>query len=78
MFDSRFEKLNRMLKEHGMVEKLLYRLDEVLVITGLSRSVVYEMMSRREFPAPVRISPRSVAWHREDIEKWVDSRPQAT
>ena len=61
-----------------MVEKRLYDTDEVLEITGLSKSVLYEMVARGEFPAQVRISPRRVAWHRTDIEKWLESLPQAT
>ncbi|WP_208347723.1 helix-turn-helix transcriptional regulator [Pseudaestuariivita rosea] len=38
-----------------MVEKHYRRL-EVEEITGLSRTTIYKMMSRGEFPRPVRLS----------------------
>jgi prophage regulatory protein len=37
------------------------RLPEVLYTTGLSRSTVYEMMSRRQFPAQVSLGGKNVA-----------------
>ena len=60
------------------LERRVVRIKEVLEITGLSKSVVYDMVSRNEFPRPVRISHRAVAWHQADIEEWLDSRPPAT
>lgn len=42
--------------------------------TGLSRSTVYEMMERNEFPKPVKIGPRAVAWIASEIEAWKAQR----
>ena len=42
--------------------KRFIRLPEVLYTTGLSRSTVYEMMSRRQFPAQVSLGGKNVAW----------------
>ena len=55
----------------------IYRLPEVVAICGLSRSTIYEMIGRGEFPAPVRLGARAVGWRRSDIEAWLDSRPAA-
>jgi prophage regulatory protein len=43
--------------------------------TGLSRSTIYDMMDRNEFPRPIRIGKRAVAWPESAIEEWLKSRP---
>ena len=48
----------------------LIRLSEVCNVVGLSRSTIYLRLSKRQFPQPVRIGPRSVRWRMEDIEDW--------
>lgn len=50
------------------------RLPEVLYATGLSRSTVYEMMSRRQFPAQVSLGGKNVAWLASEVELWMDER----
>ncbi|MDE0652255.1 MAG: AlpA family transcriptional regulator [bacterium] len=55
----------------------IYRLPEVVAICGISRSTIYEMIHRDEFPAQVRLGARAVGWRRSDIEAWLASRPAA-
>ncbi|WP_146590130.1 helix-turn-helix transcriptional regulator [Puniceibacterium confluentis] len=43
--------------------------------TGLSRSTIYDMMDRGEFPRPVRIGRRAVAWPESVIAHWLAQRP---
>lgn len=43
-------------------------------ITGLSRSTIYAMMDRGEFPRPVKLSSRIVAWPESAIADWLASR----
>ncbi len=47
----------------------------VEAVTGLSRSSIYEMMDKGEFPRPIRIGKRSVAWPQSSIETWLAERP---
>lgn len=47
------------------------RLRDVLAATRLSRSSVYRLLNTGNFPQPVRIGPRAVAWHVSDINQWV-------
>jgi len=47
---------------------------EVVAICGISRSTIYEMIRRDEFPAPVKLGARAVGWRRSDIEAWYASR----
>ena len=56
-----------------MLDSLLRRPD-VEAITGLSRSSIYAAMSRGDFPRPVSIGKRAVAWPRTVIESWVEAR----
>lgn len=42
--------------------------------TGLSRSTIYAMMARGEFPQPVRLGLRAVGWKESDVAAWLASR----
>jgi prophage regulatory protein len=42
--------------------------------TGLSRSTLYAMMARGEFPQPVRLGLRAVGWRESDVTEWLESR----
>ena len=55
------------------VEKF-YRLPEVVELTGCSRSTVYELMQRGEFPKAVKVGPKSVAWPASDLAAWQRER----
>ncbi|CAI1194497.1 helix-turn-helix transcriptional regulator [Serratia marcescens] len=50
------------------------RLPEVLYTTGLSRSTVYEMMGRKQFPVQVSLGGKNVAWLVSEVEHWMDER----
>lgn len=43
--------------------------------TGLSRSSIYDMMDKGEFPRPIRIGKRAVAWSENAISEWLSNRP---
>jgi prophage regulatory protein len=55
---------------------LLLRIAMVVRMTGLGRSTIYRMVANADFPSPVRLTNRAVAWRRTDLEKWSESRPQ--
>lgn len=54
-----------------------YRRTDVETITGLSRSSIYLMMSRGEFPRPVKITVKAVAWPESMISAWLAARSEA-
>ena len=56
-----------------MVENLLRR-PIVEKRTGLSRSTIYDWMKRGEFPQPVKLGARLVAWRESDVTAWLESR----
>jgi len=53
----------------------MLRLTEVAYLTGLSRSTLYDRIALGEFPQPVNLGPKSVAWRCGDIYQWLDTRP---
>ena len=59
----------------GDVVALLLRLRAVMHVTGLSRSTLYRLIADEQFPRPVRLGPRAVAWRRSDVDAWSEARP---
>lgn len=59
-----------------MVEKH-YRRPEVEALTGLGRSTIYAMMDRGEFPRPVRLTAKAVAWPESVLKQWLEQRQAA-
>jgi len=55
-----------------MAEKLMRR-PEVESRTGLSRSTLYDWMKRGDFPLPVKLGTRLVAWRESDVAAWLDA-----
>ena len=45
--------------------------------TGLSRSKIYDLITRDEFPRPIKIGARAVGWVEADVEAWINSRIDA-
>lgn len=55
----------------------LLRLAEVIVMTGLSRSTIYELIAAGVFPRPIRIGARAVRWYEQEVLDYIGSRPRA-
>ena len=58
--------------------EIFHRRPAVEALTGLSRSTIYEMMERGDFPRPVRIGRRAVAWRDSDLAAWQAVRTSLT
>jgi prophage regulatory protein len=58
-------------------QPILLRLPMVMRITGLARSTIYKLISQNQFPVPIKLSKRAVAWLQPEIERWVSSRVRA-
>ena len=57
-----------------MTNKTIWRLPKVLHHTGLSRSKIYDMVTRGEFPQQVKLGRRAVGWVAQDVYDWIDGR----
>ena len=49
-----------------------FRRPDVESLTGLSRASIYRLMDDGEFPRPVRVGKRAVAWREADLELWAN------
>ena len=61
-----------------MAEQLrtFLRLKQVKAATGMSRSWIYEAIRRGQFPAPISLGVRSVAWDSFLVANWQEFRMQ--
>ena len=57
-----------------MSTRRVWRLPEVIFQTGLSRSTIYEMIKRREFPQQFHLGARAVGWVADDVLAWLDMK----
>lgn len=53
---------------------ILIRLPEVLKRYPISRAGLYVQMARNEFPRPIPIGLRAVAWDEQEIDAWIELR----
>jgi prophage regulatory protein len=54
--------------------KKFIKLASVISMTGLSKSSIYAMMKKGEFPKSVTIGSRAVAWVEAEIQKWIEEK----
>lgn len=52
----------------------LLRLPEVMQRTCRSRSRIYHDYPRGEFPKPIKLGGRAVAWLENEIEDWLNQK----
>jgi prophage regulatory protein len=50
------------------------RLRQVVDRTGLSKTQIYRLIQRGQFPAPARLSERVVAWNEATLNNWLSER----
>ncbi len=61
-----------------MAEQLrsFLRLKQVKTVTGMSRSWIYDAIRRGDFPAPIPLGVRAVAWDSAAVAAWQERRIQ--
>lgn len=57
-----------------MIRQALLRLPEVIARVGYSRSSLYAKIREKEFPAPIKLGDRAVAWLSSDVDDWITQR----
>lgn len=55
----------------------ILRRHQVEARTGLSRSSIYGLMAKDQFPKPVRLTAKAVGWRSDVIEAWLQAREVA-
>lgn len=49
----------------------LIRIKDVMERTGLARSTIYKYISLGQFPQPIKLGTRAVAWVESEIDTWI-------
>ncbi|MAD88549.1 AlpA family transcriptional regulator [Pseudoalteromonas sp. SS15] len=52
-------------------ELRLIKISKVIEKTALSRSSIYDYMSKGLFPNSVKLGARSVAWVESEVDAWI-------
>jgi prophage regulatory protein len=52
----------------------IFKAPEVLKIARVSRNTLETMISNGQFPAPIRLSKKSIGWVSGEIQAWIDSK----
>ena len=52
----------------------LIRRRQLLEELGISGSTLDRLIRRGEFPPPLRLGARAVAWRKEDVATWIEAR----
>lgn len=58
---------------HSQSLRVLRR-PQVQARTGLARSTLYELIARKEFPASIQLTNRTVGWLAEEVDHWIAAR----
>ena len=61
-------------KQSNDTQERILRAHEVQKIVGISRSTIWRMERKGQFPARLPLGTGSVGWLKIDIESWVNSR----
>jgi prophage regulatory protein len=55
----------------------ILRIQQVQERTGLSRTTIWRLEQRNQFPKHCRISARAIGWREADVTRWIEERPDA-
>ena len=55
----------------------IIRLPEVIRITGLGKTSIYQSIKADGFPAPLKLTERARGWKASEISAWLESRERA-
>ena len=55
--------------------KLVLRPKDVCDSLGISKATLWRLTKTTDFPKPIKMGPRAIAWHVDAIAEWVKNRP---
>ncbi len=48
-------------------------LRRLIALTSLSKSTIHRKIKAKQFPAPIHLSERRVAWRSQDVFAWLEA-----
>jgi prophage regulatory protein len=61
------------LDRYSLCPRILSQAD-VTQYAGLSRSMMWKLVSEGTFPPPIRLTERRIGWERTEVDAWLDAR----
>lgn len=55
----------------------IMRIREVMETVGIGRATIYRLLSRGDFPKPLKLGERSIGWREDEIQNWIEGRDRA-
>ena len=55
----------------------ILRIHDVLRITGLSRTTIWRLEHKGDFPKKIRLCRNCIGYHADEIEAWISALPRA-
>lgn len=55
-------------------DSIILDIKGVVELTHYSKSVIYDLVKRGEFPKQKRIGPNRVVWVRDEVVAWIEQR----
>lgn len=55
----------------------ILKISDVVRATRLSRSSIYLLLRKNDFPQPRKLGKKIIFWTATDIQTWLESRPSA-
>lgn len=52
----------------------MLRIAQVLALTGLGKTKIYELQAAGDFPMRVQLTPKRVAWVEAEVQAWLAAR----
>lgn len=54
----------------------ILNIKEVMKLTTLSRTLIWELETKGQFPGRISLTERRVAWIEQEVLDWIASRPR--
>jgi prophage regulatory protein len=51
----------------------ILRIKKLKDVTGLSKTTIYYLISKEQFPPPIRLTPGTVGWLESDVFDWINN-----
>ncbi len=59
-----------------MSQKIL-KLPDVMKMTALSRSSLYDFVRKKTFPKPILLGARAVGWLEDEVTAWINQKAES-
>jgi prophage regulatory protein len=69
--------MSQATQQDNNAERLIF-LGEVQRRVPLHRVTLWRLVRSGEFPAPVKVGARRVAWRESEVRAWIESRERAS